>query len=220
MHSLIMCDLDGTLIDSREDLALAVNLMRAHYGFPALSTDTVAGHVGDGARTLVKRSLSGEENAPPLEEALALMRKNYGDHLMDKTILYPGVKEGLENLIASGRRLAVITNKPLPLTLPILDSLRIRDYFAIVKGGDMGIPLKPDPGFLLMAIEETGADSAESWIIGDHFTDLEAGRRAGVSRCFAAYGFGQKKDEVSDLEVSSFAEFVAHLNGLHSSAMI
>jgi phosphoglycolate phosphatase len=220
MHSLIMCDLDGTLIDSREDLARAVNSMRAHYGFPALSTGIVAGHVGDGARTLVERSLSGEMNAPPLEEALALMKKNYADHLMEETILYPGVKEGLESLIASGRKLAVVTNKPLPLTLPILDFLGIRDYFVIIMGGDMGIALKPDPAFLLKAVEEAGAERSESWIIGDHFTDLEAGRRAGVSRCFAAYGFGQKKGEASDLEVHCFGEFVAHLKGLHSSVVL
>ncbi len=205
-HPLLLCDLDGTLIDSREDLATGVNLMRADYGLEPLSVETVTGYVGEGAGKLVRRSLP--ESVKSIEDALDKFKKYYRENMFIKTRLYPTVEEGLRVLHGKGWKLALSSNKPSGKCEDILRHLGIDFYFDMILGASENYPLKPDPASILIAMKETGADKGGTWIIGDNHTDLEAGRRAGIKRCYAKYGFGHVGAEEYDMAVDSFMEFV------------
>ncbi len=205
-HHLLLCDLDGTLIDSREDLTTGVNLMRADYGLTALPVDTVTKYVGNGAKKLVERALHGADVSQ--DEALEKFKKYYKDNMFVKTNLYHGVKEGLHMLRGHGWKLALTSNKPSDKCVDILRHFMIDAYFDLILGGSHKYPLKPEPESILIAMRETGAHPGETWIIGDNHTDLEAGRRAGIKRCYARYGFGHIGSEDFDMVVDSFMEFV------------
>lgn len=202
MNSCVIFDLDGTLIDSREDLTTGVNLMRAHFGLEQLPMPTVTSYLGNGARDLTIRALQGHD--VDIEHALSLTKKFYSENMLVKTHLYPGVAGGLEKLHSSGWKLAVISNKPSPAANEILEKLKVKKYFSYVLGGDSSFPLKPDPASLIYVLNETSSLPEKSWIHGDNYTDLEAGRRAGIKRCFALYGFGRQGNESYDAAVNSF----------------
>ena len=201
---LMVFDLDGTLIDSMRDLAVAINFMRARYGLSEVDLDTAKTFVGNGAKTLVHRALGNCE--ADFDEALKCYRDYYAAHQLVHTGLYPGVAEGLEELRRNGVTLAVVTNKPSSDALAILKGLGVADELAEICGGDSGLPLKPEPDALLHVKARFGA--ATCWMVGDHYTDLEAGRRAGFFRVLARYGFGQPREEVPDMIVDSFSELV------------
>jgi phosphoglycolate phosphatase len=205
----IILDLDGTLIDSRADLATGVNLTRRDLGLPALDAALIATYVGEGVRRLLTRALP--ECPDRLEEALELNHQHYCEHLLDETRLYPGVSGALERLRHAGFRLAVVTNKPRPFTDLILEGLGVAPLLSSVVGGGDCPRLKPDPAPLLVALERCQCAPAASWMVGDHFTDLEAGRRAGLRTCFCRYGFGDPREEPWDLAVTSLPELAEHL---------
>jgi phosphoglycolate phosphatase len=210
MHASAYFDLDGTLIDSRADLAKAVNLTRADYGLPPLPVDVVAGYVGEGIRPLLARSLPGWPG--PLEEAVDIARRHYFEHLLDETALYPGVVDALQRLHDAGWKLAVVTNKPIHFVEPILHGLGLRAFFAALVGGDDGVALKPDPAPIRLAAERMGLTGlAGGWMIGDHHTDLEAGRRAGLRRCYCRVGFGDPQGESYEMAVDSLDEFARNV---------
>ncbi len=203
-------DLDGTLIDSRADLALAVNLTRQDFGLPPKSVGDVVACVGEGVRVLIERAIP---ERPELWEAmLARQRVHYLAHMLDRTCLYPGVRETLRALRAAGWRLAVVTNKPGPVTRPILERLGVLEYFGAVVGGGDCPALKPDPAPLLLAAAQLGVTlDAQDWMVGDHVTDLEAGRRAGIRRCFCRFGFGEARGETHELAIDRMDAFLAVL---------
>ncbi|OGV38159.1 MAG: hypothetical protein A2X48_06405 [Lentisphaerae bacterium GWF2_49_21] len=205
-HHLLLCDLDGTLIDSREDLAAGVNLMRADYGLKPLPVETVTAYVGNGAKKLVERALKDFEVSH--DEALEKFKKHYRDNMFVKTSLYPTVGEGLKILRGHGWKIALTSNKPSDKCEDILRHFKMDTYFDLVLGGSHKYPLKPEPESIMIAMKETGANPNETWIIGDNHTDLEAGRRAGIKRCYARYGFGHIGSEDFDMVVDSFMEFV------------
>jgi phosphoglycolate phosphatase len=205
-------DLDGTLVDSRHDLATAVNLMRRDLGLPGLSLETVVGFVGDGMRRLVERALrAAPASTADVDQAIALLRGHYSEHLLDQTVLYPGVLASLEALSRHPGHLAIVTNKPTEPARRICAGLGILRFFPQLLGGDACAKIKPDPTPLLQVLNATGADPAFSWMIGDHSTDLEAGRRAGLRRCFCRFGFGRAGTEVAELSVDSLTEFADHV---------
>jgi len=203
-------DLDGTLIDSRADLALAVNLTRHDFGLSPRSEEDVIACVGEGVRLLIERAIP---EFPDLWDAmLERQRINYLAHCMDRTTLYPGVIKTLTALCSEGWLLGVVTNKPGSITRPILDGLDIARYFRAVVGGGDCPALKPDPAPLLMAAAQMGvALDATDWMVGDNFTDLEAGRRMGLKRCFCRFGFGKLRGERYDLAVDRMDEFLAEM---------
>ena len=208
--NVIIFDLDGTLIDSRKDLTKAVNLTRAVYELSPLSLETVCGFIGNGARKLIERSLRGDN--VDIDDALPRMKKFYNEHLTDETELYPGVADGLRKLHIDGWKLAVITNKPDESAKIILKELGVAKYLDEIMGGGCGHPLKPEPDALLYFANKWNAEPSASWMVGDHYTDLEAGGRAGMKCCWASYGFGDPRGHACDLKVKSFAEFVAAVN--------
>lgn len=208
MPQVIIFDLDGTLIDSRKDLTKSVNLTREFYDLPPLSLETVCSYIGNGARKLLERSLPKNID---IDEAAPLMKKFYYAHFTDETKLYPGVAEGLDKLLAAGKKLAVITNKPDEAAKIILQELGVAKYFDEIIGGGGGHPLKPEPNALLYFAKKWNADVKESWMVGDHYTDLESGARAGMKCCWVSYGFGDPKGLNYALDAKSFADFVGSI---------
>lgn len=204
MHSILIFDLDGTLIDSRADLALAINLMRADFGLPPFSLDTVVSMVGDGIQRLMTRALHDLHTPWEMETAVAAMRRHYQDHLLDETKLYPHVAETLA-ILKNNWRLAVATNKTTSEAKKICQQLGIADLLDTIVGGSCCQHLKPHPGLLLRAIELTGSSAAGSWMIGDHRTDLGAAQAAGVRGCFCSYGFGVQDNLRADAVIPCFA---------------
>lgn len=197
-------DMDGTLIHSIEDIAHAVNTMRMSYGFPAVPVQEVIPMVGDGASIMVKRAMAGLDADP--QEALRRYRAAYDAALVVKTTLYPHVTETLKKLQSAGVRLAVFTNKPQHSSEVILQTLGCREFFECVIGADSGYPLKPQPDALYAILTELHCNPAVSRMIGDNWTDVEAGHAAGMQTCFCQYGYGKMRQDRADSEIWSFEE--------------
>ena len=201
-------DLDGTLIDSRADLALAVNLTRQEFGLSPKPQEAIVACVGEGVRALIERAIP---ERPELWDAmLARQRENYRAHYLDQTCLYPGVKETLFALCEAGWKLGVVTNKPGAFTRPILEGFGVLGCFGAVVGGGDCPKLKPDPAPLQLAAAQMGVALApDDWMIGDHVTDLKSGHNAGIRCCFCRYGFGESRGEAYDLAVDRLDAFLA-----------
>lgn len=206
---LFLFDLDGTLIDSRADLAAAVNRMRARHALPPLPLGKVAEYVGDGIRVLAERALEGA----PVDADLAAheIGAAYADHLVDQTRAYPGVAEGLRALHAAGHRLGLVTNKPSPHARRLLDHFGWTPLFAVILGGGDTPELKPSPRPLQDAMRRMDFGPADTWMVGDHHTDLEAARRAAVRSIYLQNGFGNPGTEKPGLAFADFAAFVRHV---------
>lgn len=191
---LLIFDLDGTLIDSRVDLARGVALTRKELGLSPVSSEAIIANIGEGVKNLIRRSIP-EWPASRLDEALVINRRHYTRCLCDHTRPYPGVTAMLRGLRGQGVKTAVVTNKPHEFTTQILDRLKLTTYFDQILGAGVLPQLKPDPAPLLNVADNLGEAPENCWMIGDHFTDLEAGRRAGMRRCFCSYGFGSPREE-------------------------
>jgi phosphoglycolate phosphatase len=181
---LVVLDLDGTLVDSKEDLARAVNHALRGVGLPERSTDEVATFVGDGASNLVRRAL-GPANEHLLQPALELWWEHYGEHLLDHTVLYPGLREILD---AARVPLAVHTNKPGALARRILDGLGVLGRFLEVVGGDEG-PRKPDPAGTRALLERHGVAPRDALLVGDSLVDLRTARAVPMPFVAVTWGF-------------------------------
>lgn len=186
-YDLVIFDLDGTLVDSRADLAAAVNHVRRAMGLPELPFDVVCGFIGEGARRLVQRSL-GPENEPRLEEALATFFEYYGAHLLDRTRPYPDIPETLRALNDQGLVLAVATNKPEAMSRAILDGLALSPLFSGLVGGDTLGVRKPDPAAIFDLTGRLGVPRARTLFVGDSGIDEQTARAAAVEFCGVAWG--------------------------------
>lgn len=185
---LLVFDLDGTLVDSKTDLANSVNHTLQTFGIEPLPHPTIFRYVGNGATQLIRRSL-GPHREETLPDALRLFLDHYGRHLLDTTVPYPGVEESLRE--HSGRyEMAVLTNKPVEMTREILDGLSLSRHFGDVRGGDSFGSKKPDPEGLLSILDARAASPAESLMVGDSLNDVLAGRGAGTATCGVTYGLG------------------------------
>ncbi|MBI5906115.1 MAG: HAD-IA family hydrolase [Deltaproteobacteria bacterium] len=208
---LLVFDLDGTLVDSKEDLAAAVNVALESFGVPPLPLSTVCGYVGDGAVALLRRALPPEK-AGLLPEVLDRFLSYYRRHLLDTTRPYPGVVDALRKW--SGMyRMAVLTNKGLSMTEAILSGLSLDGYFFEVRGGDSFPKKKPDPQGLLHILAEAGAPPGETLMVGDSKNDVLAGRGAGTMTCGVTYGLGASgfAEHPPDFTVDRFPELFARI---------
>jgi len=189
----MLFDLDGTLIDSKTDLANSINLMLADLDRPPLEEATVGGFVGDGVRVLVYRSLTATDpNHQPPEEALhakgiTLMHDHYAEEMLKTTRLYPDVAETLASF--GNKQKAVVTSKEVRFTKIILEHFDVAKYFDAIVGGDTTPARKPDPRPVLEAIRLLGASSADAVMVGDSENDINAGRGAGTRTCGVTFGF-------------------------------
>lgn len=203
---LLLFDLDGTLVDSRADLAAATNRMRALHGLPPIDIPTVVSYVGDGLAKLAERALQGA----PVDPAAAAREigECYGGHETDATLPYPGVDAGLRALHAAGHRLGLVTNKPARHARRIFDHFGWTPLFAVILAGGDTPALKPAPDPILEAMRRTGTAPGSTWMVGDHHTDLEAARRAGVSSVFLLSGLGSAGTETPTRTCRDFDDFV------------
>lgn len=185
-----MFDLDGTLVDSRRDIAESANELLASLGSPPLEHDEVVRMVGEGARLLVSRVLAAGGSGEDLDAAFARFSAIYDRRLADHTRPYPGVVDLLDRL-ADRFTLAVLTNKPQHHTDRLLEALDLRRYFVQALGGDTVHGRKPDPAGLTSLVASAGAVPDGALMVGDSWVDAETARRAGTRFCFADYGFGE-----------------------------
>jgi phosphoglycolate phosphatase len=189
MIELVVFDLDGTLVDSHQDLAHAANLLVGELGGAPISEAAVVRMVGEGAAVLVRRALTASGLDPETPGALDRFLAIYDTCLLDQTKPYPGMTEVLERL-AHSCRLAVLTNKPSRATMTILQGLDLARFFDPVLGGDTEFGRKPVPAGLLHIIAVAGTSPESTLLVGDSPVDRRTARNAGTGICLAKYGFG------------------------------
>lgn len=185
---LVVFDLDGTLVDSKVDLANSVNHALGVFGFPSLPNETIYSYVGNGASMLIRRSL-GADGKEILPRVLETFLDHYRGHLLDTTVPYPGVRECLSEH-SGAFEMAVLTNKPIDMARTILSGLSLSRHFVDVRGGDSFGSKKPDPEGLLRIMGQRGTTPAETLMVGDSVNDILAGLGAGVATCGVTYGLG------------------------------
>jgi phosphoglycolate phosphatase len=210
---LLVFDLDGTLVDSKQDLALSVNAMRKEMGLAPLSLELISSYVGHGVTLLVRRSLGDLATDENVENGLAFFLDYYRQHMLDNTAPYPGVSEALEKL--KGCKMAVLTNKPVNFSREMISRLGYDRYFAYIYGGNSFPLKKPDPMGLHKLMEDLQVSPRETGMVGDSDTDILTGRNAGVLTCGVTYGFGAHTlEKVSpDLIIDDMRELPPLLNG-------
>ncbi len=186
-----MFDLDGTLADTGPDLADSVNYTRARFNLAPLPDALVYSYVGYGVEHLLRQSLP-EGDAERFQEVMRVFLARYEKHLLDKTVLYPNVREMLDYF--SGKRKIVVTNKMHRLAVAIMRGLGIEEKFDAILGGDSVPEKKPHPALLNEVLKRFQVPAAKALIVGDGDADMEAGKRAGVITCGVTYGLGNKRD--------------------------
>jgi len=190
VNRLVVFDLDGTLIDSKRDLADSANEMLTAYGAAVLTEDAIGHMVGAGAAQLVARALQAAQLNVPLDEALARFLENYDRRLTNHTRPYHGIPELLAELESEGVKMSLLTNKPLEASARILEAFGLSKFFRLRVGGDGPWPRKPAPEGLRFLMKEESADPSQTMLVGDSGVDLSTARNAGVHICLARYGFG------------------------------
>ena len=185
----LIFDLDGTLVDTKADLAAATNYMLQKLNLPLLSVAQVESFIGLGARVLIERAL-GQERAHLVADGFTLFMDYYNAHLLDQTRPYPGMETLLTAARAQGMSLSVLTNKPEQPSRAILSGLGLMNYFSAVIGGDTLPKRKPDPGGICVLQQAAGRALTETLLIGDSEIDMRTGRAAGIATCGVTWGFG------------------------------
>lgn len=206
----VFFDMDGTLIDSKADLAATVNHTRRDLGLAELPVETVIGFVGRGARYLLDHAIPERTG----EDVAAVFRSHYAEHCCESVTLYPGVRETLAELARRGWLLGVNTNKPNFATRMILEKFGLDRLFgaAVVAGGDCA-EMKPSA----LPLRDCAARlrghrlSSRDWMVGDSWTDLDCAANAGVKSAFCAYGFGQLGDSRYTVRIGRFDELLRYL---------
>lgn len=193
--NVLLFDLDGTLVHSAPDLALAVNRTLVDLGRSPFDNETIYHWVGNGAKVLISRALSGAStineqlDADLVQDALAIFLKHYEQCLCVESVLYDGVKQGLERLKSAGFRLAIITNKPAVFIEPILRGLGLNNIFELLIGGDTLSEKKPHPAPLHHAIAEVKVGAEQCIMIGDSKNDILAAKAAEIASIGVTYGY-------------------------------
>lgn len=211
--ALLIFDLDGTLIDSVPDLANAINLMLQDLGRATFSESTIRHWVGNGAKVLVERALSGSTQvssalSPELvEQALATFFVHYRVHACQQTTAYAGVDEGLAKLKSAGYTLAIVTNKPYEFVPSIIEAMGWQTLFSLMLGGDSLPVKKPDPTPLTTVCQRLQFSAAQSYMIGDSKNDILAGQNAGIDTLGLSYGYNYGQDIRASNPTQAFDSF-------------
>jgi phosphoglycolate phosphatase len=209
----LIFDLDGTLIDSKLDLALAVDATLEEMGRTQLPHVKIYSFIGQGAPRLIARALGEGATEEECRLALEFFIRYYSAHKLDNTKLYPGVRAGLDAL--AGMPMAVLTNKPVRVSRSILQGLGIANFFRAVYGGNSFERKKPDPMGVEMILTEFGAAAAQVMLVGDSEVDVQTARNAGTWACGVTYGLGSHRlaEFPPDLLLDSLADLPPHLSG-------
>ncbi len=217
LPSMVLIDVDGTLVDSVPDIAWCADEMLKQVGIPARGEGRVRHWVGNGVERLVQRaltdSLDGDPDRELFEKAFPIFSELYAENSSRRSVLYPGVREGLVWLESQPLRIGCVTNKAERYTLPILADLGIADHFEIVVSGDTLQVKKPDPGPLLHVADFFGVDPEQSLMIGDSMSDVKASRAAGFSIVCMSYGYNHGED-IRDYNPDSVIDSMAELPSL------
>src|ERR1700688_3358005 len=207
----LIFDLDGTLIDSKLDLALAVNAALAEMGRGPLAHEQIFSYVGQGAPSLIARAIGDGATEEDCLRGLEFFIKYYSVHKLDHTDVYPGVRETLDTL--KGMPMAVLTNKPVGASRGILQGLGLSEHFRFVYGGNSFERKKPDPMGVESILHEFGAAPAQVMFVGDSEVDVQTARNSGTWVCGVTYGFGSHRltEYPPDLLVDNLTELLPHL---------
>jgi phosphoglycolate phosphatase len=188
-------DLDGTLLDTLDDLADSANAALKTLHYPIHPTDAYRYFVGDGMRTLVERIMPERSSEKQIVECEDIFKKMYAAHWADKTRPYQGVEAMLSGLLNLGRRLAILSNKPDEFTRMCVKKFFPADLFACIRGQRDDVPKKPDPAGALMIAEKLGLPPGDILYVGDTATDMRTGKRAGMKTAGVLWGF-RGRDEL------------------------
>ncbi len=202
----LIFDLDGTLIDSKQDLIHSVNAMLRELGRRELAEETISGYIGHGAPQLVTRALGDGCTEEERQRALQFFLSYYELHKMDTTCAYPGVPETLEKLASIP--MTVLTNKPVRISVRILDAMGLSKYFRAIYGGNSFETKKPDPLGARTILRELGAEPSEVLLVGDSEVDVQTARNAGTLAAAVNYGFGvhDRGAHPADIYLERFGE--------------
>jgi phosphoglycolate phosphatase len=218
---MILIDVDGTLVDSVPDLAFCVDEMMRQLGRPVHGEEKVRDWVGNGVERLVRRALIGQLDGEPDEADFARAYPHflelYAVNTSQRSVLYPGVREGLDYLKQLGYRLGCVTNKASQFTLPLLRDLGIHDDFEIIIAGDTLAKKKPDPLPLLHAAEQLGVEATSAMMIGDSQSDVKAARAAGFQIVCMSYGYNHGED-IRNYEPDAVIDSLTEISGILESA--
>jgi phosphoglycolate phosphatase len=209
VHALIF-DLDGTLIDSKRDLIHSVNAMLGEMGRARLDEETISGYIGHGAPVLVSRALGGNAKEEELRRALQFFLGYYEEHKMDTTCAYPGIPDALAELSRKKVPMAVLTNKPVKISVRILDSLGLASHFRVIYGGNSFETKKPNPFGANKILNEFGAQPREAMLVGDSEVDVQTARNAGTIAAAVNYGFGvhDRTQHPADIYLDKLSDLV------------
>ena len=204
----LLFDLDGTLIDSKRDLVQSVNATLRELGRAELSEDLVASYVGSGAPALINRVLGEAASAHEQQSALNFFLAHYDQHKLDFTREYPGVRVTLEKL--RDVPMAVLTNKPVNISVRILEGLGLAEFFRAIYGGNSFATKKPDPLGAHAILKELRITAAESAMVGDSEVDVQTARNAGMFSAIVNFGFGTHDREIHppDIYLDQMEELV------------
>ncbi len=204
---LFIFDLDGTLIDSKTDLVNSVNATRAWMNLDALPVDLVSSYVGNGAPMLIKRALP-DATDQQLEEALKYFFAYYKEHMLDATVLYPGVREALDELHAANKPMAILTNKAVRFSQTLIHRLNLDGHFFRIYGGNSFEEKKPHPIGLQKLMEERNTGPKSTVMIGDSSIDVLTARAAGTKSVGVTWGFKPESltTDPPDLLISDLRE--------------
>ena len=208
----VFFDMDGTLIDSKADLCATVNHARRDLGLAELPQDEVIRHVGHGARHLLATAIP--EKADDVDSLMEVFMARYGEHMLESVVLYPGVRDTLEELAARGWLLGINTAKPSFAVHAILEKFGLARLFgdAVVAGGDCA-EMKPSA----LPLRECAARmrghslSPDDWMVGDNWTDIDCATNGGIKSAFCSYGFGTIRDSRCTVRIASFPELLEYL---------
>lgn len=218
---MILIDLDGTLVDSVPDLAYCVDAMMRRLGRPPHGEAAVRNWVGNGVERLVRRALIGQLNGEPdeadFEQAYPIFLDLYAENTSKRSLLYPGVREGIDYLKSAGYPLGCVTNKAARFTVPLLSDLGILDAFGVVISGDTLPKKKPDPMPLLHAAGHFGVAPIDSLMLGDSVSDVKAARAAGFGVVCVSYGYNHGQD-IRDARPDAVIDSMIELKGLLAAA--
>ncbi|MBF0493026.1 MAG: HAD-IA family hydrolase [Deltaproteobacteria bacterium] len=210
MHGLLLFDLDGTLLDSKKDIALSVNYALSSTGNKELPEETIIDFVGRGLPQLIGDCLNSSER-DPVQTVVEAFWTHYQEHLLDHSQLYPGVLDFLQQ--DQHHKKAVVTNKPYAFSKKILEELNISHHFDWLIGGD-SLPIqKPDAGILkpiLDDLKRKGLSTQKILMVGDSKIDIDTGKNAGIQTCGVTYGLRPRQELVDcqpDYLIENFGEF-------------
>jgi phosphoglycolate phosphatase len=206
----LIFDLDGTLIDSQRDLIHSVNAMLLEMGREKLNEQTISGYIGHGAPLLVSRALGAHAKQEELRRALQFFLAYYEEHKLDTTCAYPGVPETMAELSRKQLPMAVLTNKPVRISVRILEALGLANYFRAIYGGNSFKTKKPDPFGANRILNEFGAVPGETIVVGDSDVDVQTARNAGTMAAAVNYGFGvhDRTEHPADIYLEKIGDLV------------